>query len=122
MDTDTSKNYSYRPTAGFTKKLEKVKGRDPSGYDRINDVIERLLVTPGDADGKMVGIYNGRLKKYVGRKDYRLIYHWCEICRKENRKIENKCNNCDIIPDNTVIFFDLYHKSEAKKFKKLERG
>ena len=122
MEIDSSRNYSYRPTAGFTKKLEKVKDRDPSGYERINNVIGRLLVAPGDADGKMVGIYSGRLKKYVGRKDYRLIYQWCEICRKENRKIENKCNNCDAIPDNTVIFFDLYHKSEAKKFKKLERG
>jgi len=110
--------YEYMPTAGFRKKLDKLKDHNRPGYERVVGVINRLLQNPGDADGKMTGNYNGRLKKYVGRSEYRLIYHWCELCRKENKRLENKCDNCDAIPDRSVIFFDLYHKSEAARYKR----
>ena len=80
---------------------------------------DRLLFDPGNSDGKMRGLYNGRLKKYVGRKDYRLIYYWCHLCRKENQRLEQKCDGCDELPDNSVIFFDLYHKKDMKKLKEL---
>ena len=96
----------------FTKKLENVKLRDPLGYDRIIMVKDRLLVNPNDADGKMHGLYNGRFKKYVGKSGYRLIYYWCELCRKENRRLDKVCDNCKEIPDQSVIFFDIYHKSK----------
>ncbi len=61
-------SYLYTPTKLFTEKLENIKLTDPSGYERINKVIDRLLMNPNDADGKMHGLYNGRFKKYVGRK------------------------------------------------------
>ena len=108
----------YHPTELFSKKLEKVKQSDPPGYKRILTVVERLIEIPDEADGKMHGIYQGRFKKYVGKRDYRIIYYWCKICRKENHRLEKECDNCEIIPDNSVIFFDLYHKNEMKKFKK----
>lgn len=108
----------YKPTAHFERKLEKVKQSDLPGYKRIWQVIERLLVEPDDADGKMHGVYQGRFKKYVGRREYRIIYYWCRLCRKENRRQEKTCEDCHSIPDNSVIFFDLYHKNEMKKFKK----
>jgi hypothetical protein len=107
----------YQPTALFSKKLDRIKSRDPSGYQRITAVIDRLLADPADADGKMRGNYHGRYKKYVGRRDYRIIYYWCELCRKENRRLEKQCDGCRVIPDNSVIFFDLYHKKDMKKFK-----
>ncbi len=117
--------HNYQPTELFKNKLSHLKDTDPPGYKRIWKTIERLLVEPKDADGKMHGHYNGRLKKYVGRRDYRIIYYWCYICRKENKKRERncedclrQCGDCKIIPDNSVIFFDLYHKNDAKKFKK----
>ncbi|MCG8685618.1 MAG: toxin [Desulfobacterales bacterium] len=108
----------YLPTDTFSHKLERIKRSDPPGFKRIRKVIERLLVKPQDADGKMHGIYQGRLKKYVGRRDYRVIYNWCRLCRKENRRMQQDCDNCETIPDNSVIFFDLYHKNDKKKFKK----
>ena len=108
----------YQPTEIFSKKLDQIKGADPKGYRRIEKVIERLLSNPQDADGKMRGIYNGRFKKYVGRGDYRLIYYWCELCRKENRRLVEECKDCHIIPDSSVIFFDIYHKKDMKKFKR----
>jgi len=108
----------YQPTEHFSQKPQKVKQSDPSGYKRIRQVVERLLVEPDDADGKMHGLYRGRFKKYVGRRDYRIIYYWCKLCQKENRRLDKDCKDCETIPDNSVIFFDLYHKNDMKKFKK----
>ena len=115
MDNQT---HLYKPTELFSKKLDEIKKTDPKGHSRIQKVIDRLLSEPNDADGKMHGIYNGRFKKYVGRREYRIVYYWCELCRKENRKLSRECSGCHAIPDNSVIFFDLYHKKDVKKFKK----
>ena len=103
--------YHYQPTEEFTAKLEKIAHRDPEGHSRILQVIERLLVAPEYSDGIMHGVYHGRLKKYVGRADYRLIYHWCKECRK-SKKLREHCGNCAQADDNSVIFFDVYHKNE----------
>jgi hypothetical protein len=110
----------YQPTELFRRKLAAVKASDPPGYARIMQVIERLLADPNNGDGKMHGLYHGRFKKYVGRRDYRLIYYWCRLCRKENRRQDKACDDCEKIPDHSVIFFDLYHKSDMKKFNKTE--
>jgi hypothetical protein len=107
--------YSYFPTSHFSERLERIKKNDPPGHERIWKVIHRLLAQPGDADGKMHGLHHGRLKKYVGRRDYRLIYYWCEQCRKENRRLEDKCGHCAEVGDHSVIFFDVYHKNEINK-------
>lgn len=105
--------HHYQPTDHFVRKLSHIRKFDPQGYTRIQRTIDRLLHTPDDADGRMIGIYHGRLKKYVGRRDYRIIYYWCSLCHKENER-RNDCS----IPDNSVIFFDIYHKKDKKKFKK----
>ncbi len=112
----------YLPTDRFSRRLQEVKEQDPQGYQRIRAVIDRLLQHPEEADGKMHGLYQGRFKKYVGRRDYRLIYYWCALCRKENRRREKQCGNCEAIPDNSVIFFDLYHKNESKKIRSHLNG
>ena len=59
----------------------------------------------------MHGVYHGRLKKYVGRTEYRLIYNWCRECRKA-KKLNLHCGLCREVSDNSVIFFDVYHKNE----------
>jgi mRNA-degrading endonuclease RelE of RelBE toxin-antitoxin system len=105
--------HHYQPTDHFVKKLLHLQKVDPEGYLRIKKTIERLLLQPADADGRMVGLYHGRLKKYVGRGNYRIIYYWCALCLKENRR-----QSCHTIPDNSVIFFDIYHKNDKKKIKK----
>ena len=107
--------FSYFPTPAFAAKMTKIEKHDPPGHGRILDVIERLLHNPGDADGWMHGEHHGRLKKYVGRRDYRLIYHWCEICRKEGKRLEEQCGFFHEVKDNSVIFFEVYHKNEANR-------
>ncbi len=111
----TDASYLYKPTEIFAQKLERVKTSDPPGFERIIKVRDRLLVNPDDADGKMHGLYNGRFKKYVGRSGYRIIYYWCLLCRKENKRLDKTCDHCEKIPDQSVIFIDLYHKNESKK-------
>jgi hypothetical protein len=109
----------YKPLDCFERKLDQIRASDPRGFERIQKVIQRLLKDPDDADGRMHGVYQGRYKKYVGRREYRIIYYWCRLCRKENRRLEKSCRDCDAIPDNSVIFFDIYHKKDKKKFKRL---
>jgi len=110
-----SATYLYKPTAEFARKLERIQFDDPPGHARILKVIDRLLENPDDADGTMHGRYRGRLKKYVGRNDYRLIYAWCHLCLKANKKYEAGCQSCEAISDNSVIFFDLYHKGDSTR-------
>ena len=104
--------YIYHPTARFTVQLKKIEGSDPRGYRRIRQVIDRLLETPSDADGRMHGKHHGKFKKYVGRGEYRLLYYYCELCRKANRRLEEACTACEKIHDQSVVFFDVYHKNE----------
>jgi hypothetical protein len=106
------RKYLYHPTKEFKHKLERIEKQDPPGHHRILQVIDRLLTAPEDADGWMRGVHRGRLKKYVGRRDYRLIYHWCERCRKETKRLEIHCGRCGDVSDHSVIFFDVYHKNE----------
>jgi len=106
--------FVYHPTETFSSKMVRIRRKDPVGHDRILEVVDRLLESPGDADGWMHGIYAGKLKKYVGRKDYRVIYQWCERCRKEEKRLEVHCGSCGHVTDNSVIFFDVYHKNEQE--------
>lgn len=104
--------YRYHATERFATRLERIRHHDPPGHGRILRVIDRLLTAPEDADGWMRGVHHRRLKKYVGRRDYRLIYHWCEQCRKEVKQLESHCGQCGAVSDHSVIFFDVYHKNE----------
>ncbi len=107
--------FTFFATPSFKTKIAKIEKHDPPGHARIRSVIDRLLLNPSDADGWMHGEHHGRLKKYVGRRDYRLIYHWCELCRKEGHKLHSQCGFCSEVTDNSVIFFDVYHKNEANR-------
>ena len=106
-----------RYSEAFVGRLEKVRVKDPEGYRKIRRVMDRILQSPGEADGVMHGVHHGRLKKYAGRRDYRLIYDWCEVCRKANRHLQGSCPHCEKVEDHSVIFFDLYHKKDAKKLR-----
>lgn len=104
-------SYHYQPTDSFKSRLQKIEQRDPEGHNRILQVIDRLLVSPQSPDGVMHGVYQGRLKKYVGRTEYRLIYNWCSECRK-SKKLAQHCGSCSEVTDHSVIFYDVYHKNE----------
>ncbi len=108
-------NFIYHPTRLFEEKLKKIRKNDPQGYSRIHKVIRRILNNPEDADGRMHVRHHSRFKKYVGKRDYRLIYEWCELCRKASRKLSEQCGHCHEIADHSVVFFDVYHKNEMAR-------
>ena len=105
--------FSYQPTRAFAAKLNHIEKYDKPAFLRIRKVISRVLENPKDADGRMHGVHHSRFKKYVGKSDYRLIYEWCELCRKTAMKIQDRCENCHQLPDHSVVFFDVYHKNQA---------
>lgn len=109
--------YKYYPTTNFINHLARIRKKDGAGYARIMAVVDRLLENPDSADGMMQGVHQGRFKKYVGLKDYRLIYYFCELCRKPNMKLAEACENCERIDNFSVIFFEVYHKNDKKKLK-----
>jgi len=115
--TEEMSRYQYYPTRSFADHLARIKRRDPVGYARIITVIDRLLDNPDAADGMMKGEHRGMYKKYVGRKDYRLIYYFCELCRKPNKKLTTVCDHCEKIEQSSVIFFEIYHKKDKSKLK-----
>ncbi|MDH3348110.1 MAG: toxin [Desulfobulbaceae bacterium] len=115
--TTQTPKYTFFATDHFQTRLKRIKRRDPSGYLRIRQVINRVLENPAEADGKMIGLHHGRLKKYVGRGEYRLIYYYCEKCIKANERLSEDCGYCTRVDDNSVIFFDVYHKNESHKLK-----
>jgi len=106
-------HFSYQPTRSFSAKLNHIEKVDPPFFRRIRNVIERVLCNPRVADGRMRGLHHSRFKKYIGRSGYRLIYEWCELCRKKDLAKEHRCDNCHQLPDHSVVFFDIYHKNEA---------
>lgn len=117
VKTEEMARYKYYPTRNFTEHLARIKRRDPVGYERIVAVVDRLLDNPDDADGMMKGEHRGRFKKYVGLKDYRLIYYYCELCRKPNKMLIDACEDCPKIGKSSVIFFEVYHKNDMRKLK-----
>ena len=106
--------FIYYPTCVFSAKLTRLEKVDPPAFKRIRAVIARILKNPGDADGRMHGKHHSRFKKYVGRSDYRLIYEWCELCRKKAIRLQDRCENCHELPDHSVVFFDVFHKNETQ--------
>lgn len=105
----------YGPSKQFDKELNKIKENDPPIHKRIKNKIDYLLNNPESYDRVLKGDKRCKLEKYVGRGLIRIVYNWCENCRRCNCNIVNKCIDCENKPDNTLILFDVYYKNEARK-------
>jgi hypothetical protein len=108
-------SYRYETSEHFRRRMERIRETDPEGHRHILKVVKRILAHPSDADGRMHGRHRTWLKKYVGRGDYRLLYYYCELCRKSGQRLREVCRNCDALPDNSVVFFDVFHKNEKER-------
>lgn len=108
--------YAYIPSAHFARRLDEARSGDPAGYGRIQAVIARLLEHPENSDGALHGEARGMHKKYVGRGEYRIAYSACRECRKANLHLAAACPACGAIPENSVVFHELYRKNERPPF------
>lgn len=108
--------YEYKETEKFAKSIKKIQRLDQVGFLRIKKIIDRLLDNPKLSDGSLHGDKKGQFKKYVGESGYRLIYTWCEECKRLNFQEKNDCSTyCDLFPQNTIIFMDVFHKQDFRK-------
>ncbi len=108
-------SYAYEPTKHFLQRLERIKSQDREGHRRIMQVVDRLLRNPADSDGTMHGPHSGKFKKYVGKKEFRILYYYCDLCRKANRRLMEECRDCRHLESHSVVFFDVFHKNEKEK-------
>lgn len=99
----------------FKKSLSRIQKADPDGARRIVAVMERLLENPAETDGMLTGPRRGLMKKYVGKSGYRLIYKWCQSCKKLAGEIRRDCPDCGQLGNESVVFFDVFHKADAAR-------
>lgn len=102
-------SYSYHAAQIFSDKLEMIRLNDPQGHEQIRELIESLLTDPSESGNSMHCVYQGRLKKYLGSRDYRIIYHSCNNCRKAKR-LRAHCGSCGAVNDLSLVFEDVFHK------------
>jgi hypothetical protein len=108
--------YAYVASAHFARRLDEARRDDPAGFERIRTVMDRLLEHPESSDGVLHGEARGMHKKYVGRGEYRIAYSACRECRKANLHRAAACPECGTIPENSVVFHELYRKNERPPF------
>ncbi len=56
-----------------------------------------------------LGDLKGKWKMRVN--DYRLIYAYCQDCKKYKHQSLNSCYGCGTKGDDALIFFDVIHRS-----------
>lgn len=53
----------------------------------------------------------GKWKMRVG--NYRMVYAYCEDCIAKGYDRLNQCYDCDSKNDNSIVFFDVFHRSKG---------
>lgn len=101
---------SYNPvyTETFQEQLTEVSD---AFKERIEEKIQDLVNDPWHNTKFLKGQYRGKRKLWLNNRD-RLVFAICEECRELKHQIYNQCENCDIVPENTLkIGFILFgHK------------
>jgi len=105
----------YDESKTFAKRIKKIARKDPINFRRIQKTIDRLRLNPDKYDKALQGDSRCRFEKYIGRDLLRLVYTWCENCRKFNCVKINKCEGCGSKSANTLRLFDIYYKQDAGK-------
>lgn len=95
----------------FKKHLEKLTKRDNILENRITNQIEDMKTDPFRNSIELTHELKGKRRVKVG--DYRLVYAVCEECRKKGYENFNGCYDCESKPVNSIIFFDVFHRSKG---------
>jgi len=93
----------------FKKHFDKLTKKDNMLKKRLTDKIKEMCIAKPEGQTELVGILKGKYRIRVG--DYRLIYAYCEDCKKHNYQIYNKCYECSTKSDDTLVLFDVIHRS-----------
>lgn len=96
-------------TDAFKKHLEKLTKKDALLKSRLLEQVNELTTEHPFSQIGYVGDLQGKWKMRVN--DYRLIYAYCMDCKKYNYHNLNNCYQCNLKDDNSIIFFDVIHRS-----------
>jgi mRNA-degrading endonuclease RelE of RelBE toxin-antitoxin system len=97
----------------FKKHFEKLTKKDVSLKNRLRECIDEMAVKKPYSQIGYSGDLNGKWKMRVG--DYRLIYVYCEDCRRCCHQVFNDCYRCCDRSGDVLIFFDVIHRSNDYK-------
>jgi len=87
----------------FSKQLTKI--RDKLRITRIKQKTDEIIIQPYRNIEFGAGAYRGKRKDRIGED--RIIFTVCKQCRIEGHIKYNNCDNCNLIPDETVRFWEI---------------
>jgi mRNA-degrading endonuclease RelE of RelBE toxin-antitoxin system len=93
----------------FREPLKKLTKKDEHLKKRLLDQIMEMEKEPPFSQVSLIGDFTGKWKMRVG--DYRLLYAYCQDCKKHKHQSYNNCLDCNTKKDNTLIFFEVFHRS-----------
>jgi mRNA-degrading endonuclease RelE of RelBE toxin-antitoxin system len=103
--------YKRYTTKKFDKELSKIKNTEDRKH--IGKVMSRLEEDPYNWDGSGEGEWKGSYYKYVGKKGYRIVYAFCELCEKNEHQELVHCDKCCEIPKDSLVFRRIFQREEG---------
>jgi mRNA-degrading endonuclease RelE of RelBE toxin-antitoxin system len=102
--------YQRYETREFSKQLESIRTSDKKTFQRIEDVIKRVLENPSGFDSTLKGPRSGQVKKKVGK--FRVVYKYCEYCLQTAKA---QCNECaeNSIPSDAIVLLEVFRRDEG---------
>lgn len=94
----------------FEKNLKKLTRRSTVLRKRIQQKIDEMCDGIFGDTIDLAG-NRGKGKSRVRMGNYRLIYAVCSECRENGYQMFNGCYDCEIKDDDSIIYFDVIHRS-----------
>lgn len=83
----------------FVKALKKHASIKKLVQKKVDMIIESPLTIGEPLKGNFQGFYSCPVKR-----NFIIIYLFCEVCRKKNDDVIVNCSDCKEMPDNTLKF------------------
>lgn len=95
----------------FDEHFRKLTKKDDSLKQRLKNKIEEMKVEKPKNPVEYIADLKGKWKERVG--NYRMPYAYCEDCRQKGYERLNQCLDCHVKNKNSIVFFDVFHRSKG---------
>ena len=85
--------------AEFMKALKKHSSIKKLVQRKVDMILENPIAFGEPLKGNWQGFYSCPVKR-----NFIIIYLYCEVCRKKCDDVVVACSDCDVIPDQTIKF------------------
>ena len=112
--------YEIRLQKGPHKTLKQLARRARARFDKISEVLTELMNDPLSTSIALQDpLLNGFRRAKAG--DDRIIFQICKECRKDPDILkERECFDCDDVPENGIMVFDIDARKRVYK-KRMRR-